>query len=194
MLSLVIPTFNCKDSINSLLSSLSSALVGVSHELLVVDDDSSDGTALEALNFRSINPSVKVFVRRKDKGFSSAVLSGFSKASGDLLGVVRPGVDVRVLPDLLKSGADFCVASRFFTGLSDRFFSLLSKKLFGLSDFTDFFVVKRGVFDDVKNSLSLAGDSFLFDFFRAVKPVSVSEVFFLSNGAKFPINFFKKVF
>jgi len=186
MFSLIIPTFNCKDSIRSFLESVSKSLLGVDYELLVVDDDSPDGTALEALNYRSVNPRVKVLVRRKDKGFSSAVITGFTKASGDLLGVIRP--------DLVNSTADLAVASRLFAGLSDRVFSLLSKKLFGLSDFSDFFVVKKSVFDDVKESLKFSGDSFLFDFFKAVRLYSVNEVFFLSSGAKFPLGFFKKIF
>ena len=194
MFSLIIPTFNCKDSIRSFLESVSKSLLGVDYELLVVDDDSPDGTALEALNYRSVNPRVKVLVRRKDKGFSSAVITGFTKASGDLLGVIRPGVDAKLLPDLVNSTADLAVASRLFAGLSDRVFSLLSKKLFGLSDFSDFFVVKKSVFDDVKESLKFSGDSFLFDFFKAVKSYSVNEVFFLSSGAKFPLGFFKKIF
>lgn len=115
-LSVVIPTLDEAASIASLLRQLAEHLADVDHELIVVDDDSSDGTREEA---REAGPNVRVIHRRDERGLGSAVKRGFEEASGEHICVIDGDLQhpPAAVPDLLATarwtGADVVVGSRF---------------------------------------------------------------------------------
>jgi hypothetical protein len=79
-LAIVIVTFNVRDHLEACLQSLSSAPPSTPHEIIVVDNASSDGT-VEML--RSRWPAVKVVVLPANAGFAAANNVGIRESSVD---------------------------------------------------------------------------------------------------------------
>lgn len=75
MISIIIPTFNEADNIKLIVPRLSKVLndEGISSEIIVVDDNSPDGTADIVMELAERYP-VKVHIRKNDKGLSKAVV------------------------------------------------------------------------------------------------------------------------
>ena len=120
MISIVIPTYNEKDNITPLIERLSRTLEGRKYEILLVDDNSKDGTVDIAAALAEKYP-VKVMVRTTERGLATAVLHGFKYAQGDIIGVMDadlqhpPEVNAYLL-NAVESGADMAVASRYIPG------------------------------------------------------------------------------
>lgn len=123
MISIVIPTFNESKNIEAMLRRTANGLreAGEKYELIVVDDNSPDGTAdlAEALKDSC---SVRVVRRPGRLGLATAVLDGWAAAKGDLLGVIDadlqhpPEVLVALARALRNSNAQVAVASRKVPG------------------------------------------------------------------------------
>ena len=119
-ISLIIPTYNEKDNITPLIERIAKALAGYQYEILLVDDNSQDGTIPVAEGLSARYP-VKVIVRRDERGLATAVVHGLKYAGGQIIGVMDADLQhpPEVLPALLKaleSGADMAVASRYIPG------------------------------------------------------------------------------
>ena len=120
MLSIIIPTYNEKDNITPLIERVHGALSGHEHEIIIVDDNSQDGTIEIAEGLEARFP-VKLFVRREEKGLATAVIHGIKQASGNIIGVMDADLQhtPEVLPALVKAmedGADMVFASRYIKG------------------------------------------------------------------------------
>jgi dolichol-phosphate mannosyltransferase len=120
MLSVVIPTYNEKDNINPLITGVRQALSGCDHEIVIVDDDSQDGT-IEIVKKLASQYPVKLFVRTEEKGLSTAVIHGIKQASGDIVAVMdadlqHPPAILPLLYKAIKDGADMAIASRYVKG------------------------------------------------------------------------------
>ncbi len=78
----VIPTYNERENIVELIRRLEEEFRkhGVSHEYLVVDDNSPDGTAEAVKSLAREIPDVNVIVRMEKKGIGSAIMDGFRHA------------------------------------------------------------------------------------------------------------------
>lgn len=120
---LVIPTLNEAGNIPVLLDRITTALesLPIEHELIIVDDDSTDGTAAVAEDYASRDPRVRVFVRRGQKGLAGAVIHGWQHTDADLLGVIDADLQhpPEVLPSLIEAimnGSDVAIASRYVNG------------------------------------------------------------------------------
>ncbi len=128
-LSLVLPTYNEAENIKTIVEQLSNLLDTVlpqKYELILVDDDSPDGTWRLAQALTTNYPQLKVMRRIKERGLSTAVIRGWQASRGDVLGVID--ADLQHPPELLlklweeiKRGADLAVASRHVEngGVSD---------------------------------------------------------------------------
>jgi len=122
-LGLVIPTLNEAGNIPVLVGRIHRALasVPVNYEILVVDDNSQDGTADAARGEAEVDPRVRVFVRKGERGLAGAVIHGWKHTDADLLGVIDADLQhpPEVLPELiapLLNGTDIAVASRYVNG------------------------------------------------------------------------------
>jgi dolichol-phosphate mannosyltransferase len=122
-LGLVIPTLNEAGNIPVLIGRIHNALDGVpvNYEILVVDDDSQDGTADAARQQAELDPRVRVFERKGERGLAGAVIHGWMHTSADLLGVIDADLQhpPEVLPSLVEpllNGADIAIASRYVNG------------------------------------------------------------------------------
>jgi dolichol-phosphate mannosyltransferase len=119
-LGLVIPTFNEAGNMEALLSRVESALapLDLDYELLVVDDDSSDGTAKAVQGYAKRHPRVRLLVRKGQRGLAGAVVHGWKNTDANLLGVMDADLQhpPEVLPELIApvlAGADIAIASRY---------------------------------------------------------------------------------
>lgn len=115
---MVLPTFNEAETIGGVISSVRAALsgAGLDHEIVVVDDDSPDGTATHVRRTYH-SEEVRVIRRVGERGLSSAVRRGFEAADGETLicmdadGQHPPAVAPELVA-AIDSGADVAVGSR----------------------------------------------------------------------------------
>jgi dolichol-phosphate mannosyltransferase len=116
--SVIIPTFNESESIHLVVRAISSALSEFKHEIIVVDDDSKDGT-LEVVLGEKI-PEVRCIRRTSDKGFAKSIRRGIEEAVGSVIVIMDSDFnhDPQLLPFMIRNLDYFdCVsASRFLYG------------------------------------------------------------------------------
>ncbi len=122
--SLVVPTYNEAANINKIVKILTQLLdeyIPGDYELIVVDDDSPDGTWQLAQSLIKEYPQLRVMRRQNERGLSSAVIRGWQAARGQVLGVIDGDLQhpPHVLLQLLRAiqnGADLAVGSRHVDG------------------------------------------------------------------------------
>jgi len=122
-LSVVLPTFNEAQNIEPMIRALSEILEKsqIPYELIVVDDDSPDGTWSRAQSLSTSLPHLRVMRRTSERGLATAVIRGWQASGGDVLGVIDADLQhpPEVIPKLwnqIQSGADLAVASRRVAG------------------------------------------------------------------------------
>lgn len=118
--SVILPTYNEAEAIVPHARQVSQVLTqaGYKHEVLVVDDDSPDGTARVVREYGTRNQNIRVIVRTKNHGLGLSIGEGIRAARGDVIvGMDADGNhDPRDLPNMLKHLAGdtiLVVASRF---------------------------------------------------------------------------------
>ena len=121
VLSIILPTFNEAENITTLIEVLEGVLRGTDHEVIVVDDDSPDGTWKIVHRLAERMPSVRILRRTGKRGLSSAVMEGFDAARGDVLAVMDADGqhDAELILRLLGAihdGADIAIGSRYVAG------------------------------------------------------------------------------
>jgi dolichol-phosphate mannosyltransferase len=122
-LALTIPTLREAENIHGVLDHVRSVLdpVGIRYEILVVDDDSCDGTQ-EIVNAITVeDPRVRLLVRKGQRGLSGAILYGWQNTDATILGVMD--ADLQHPPELLpkliasiRAGHDLAIGSRYIAG------------------------------------------------------------------------------
>jgi dolichol-phosphate mannosyltransferase len=133
--------------------------VGIDLELLLMDDDSRDGS--DRLVASLGLPWVTLVTRTHDRGLSQAVLDGLRRSTRDIVVVMdadlsHPPEKIPELLSALRNGADVAVGSRFTEGgstaedwgpfrwLNSRVASTLALPLTGISDpMSGFFALRR---------------------------------------------------
>src|SRR5437867_4351299 len=117
-LCLVIPTLNEASNITVVLERVRETLVGrgTNYEVVVVDDDSRDGTDQVVTSYAENHPNVKLLVRKGKRGLAGAVIYGWQNSDATLLGVMDADLQhpPELLPDLLKAmdqGYDIAIGS-----------------------------------------------------------------------------------
>jgi dolichol-phosphate mannosyltransferase len=122
-LALAIPTLREAENIGSLLDDVRSALdpIGIRYELLVVDDDSCDGTVEIVSAIAEKDPRVRLLVRKGQRGLSGAILHGWGNTGASIVGVMDADLQhpPELLPELISallSGSDLVIGSRYTAG------------------------------------------------------------------------------
>jgi dolichol-phosphate mannosyltransferase len=122
-LALVIPTLREAENIGGLLVHIRSVLdpLEIDYEILVVDDDSRDGTEEIVSAIAHEDSRVHLLVRKGERGLSGAVLYGWRRTDATILGVMD--ADLQHPPELLPAliaaifaGNDLAIGSRFTAG------------------------------------------------------------------------------
>ncbi len=161
---MVVPTYNEKDRLAELVSRLfeSAGQAGLALELVVVDDNSPDGTgALADELAKSFRMTV---IHRAGKlGLGTAVVEGFAVATADAVGVMDadfshpPALVPRLYAAFQRTQADVIVASRYIAGgstpswpftrrMMSRVACLLARPLSPIRDAASgFFIIRRDI-------------------------------------------------
>lgn len=118
--SVVVPTYNERENILTLLEKLDMVLSNYAYEVNIIDDNSSDGTAEIARTVSDKYP-VNVVVRKDKRGLASAVVDGMRISNGNTFIVMDADLQhpPEVIPGLLQaleSGSDIAIASRYVNG------------------------------------------------------------------------------
>lgn len=122
--SVIVPTLNEADSLPRLLPRIAQSLGERPYEVLVVDDNSRDGTPVVCADLARQYPLRLLVRQRPENGLSGAVLHGAAATRGEYLVVMDADLQhpPERLPDLLRpleSGeADFVLGSRYVHGAS----------------------------------------------------------------------------
>ena len=163
-LSVIMPCYNEKDTVEEIVRQVLD--VGLAHEILIIDDGSTDGT-------REILPTlesdiVKVILHEQNRGKGAAVSTGFQNATGDVFIIQDADLeydprDYHILLKPIQEGrAKVVYGSRFLGGprktmffwnmVANKFLTLVTNILYNtiLSDMeTCYKVFRREVIQDM---------------------------------------------
>jgi dolichol-phosphate mannosyltransferase len=120
VVSVVVPTYNERENLAPLARRVFGVLDPRESELLIIDDDSPDGTALVATELAGSFP-VRCIVRR-ERGLATAVIAGLRAARGELVVVMDADLShpPEAIPTLLAAMGDpqvqMAIGSRFVPG------------------------------------------------------------------------------
>lgn len=166
--SVIVPTFREAKNLPHLLQ----AFAGLNQddhefEVIIVDDDSQDGTEEVMRSLQASYPWAKLVVRQGPRGLSQSVIDGLSLASFPILITMDADLShpVSAIPVMLEHlehhGADMVVGSRYVKGgsvdaswpirrkLISRLCALATKRLLRLrvdDPLSGFFAIKKSVF------------------------------------------------
>ena len=201
-LAIILPTLNERDNLAPLVERIEGALGTTGWEVLIVDDNSADGTSDEARRLSLSDPRVRVLQRIGRRGLSSAAIEGFCATAAPYVAVMDadhqhdPKLLVAMLAAVKSGEAEVAVASRFAEGASmeewgrpDReklssVANMLARKLTGveLSDpMSGFFLLPSATARALVPNLSGIGFKILLDLLATSQtPLKVKD---------FPMNF-----
>ncbi|MFM5886385.1 MAG: glycosyltransferase, partial [Novosphingobium sp.] len=201
-LGVVLPTYNERGNLRTMVERLDAALAGIGWEVIVVDDNSPDGTADEARALAQEDARVRVIQRIGRRGLSSAAIEGMCATAAPVVAVMDADHqhDPALLPQMLaavESGDyDLAYASRFAEGASTEAWgrpdrvkasnlaNRIANKVTGvqLSDpMSGFFMLPTRILRADAHRLSGVGFKILLDILATVDaPLRVKE---------FPLNF-----
>lgn len=102
--SVIVPTYNERDNLAPLAERIFATLDPNDTELLIVDDDSPDGTGAVAEQLGEQHP-VRCIVRRNERGLATAVIRGLREARGEFCVVMDADLShpPEAIPKLLEA-------------------------------------------------------------------------------------------
>lgn len=163
--SVVVPTFKEAANIAELVERIEHAVPN--SEIVIVDDNSNDGTdeVVRGLD----RPHVRLHVRTKERGLSSAVIAGCRLANAPIIVVMdadlsHPPEAIPAMIAQLEGGGDFVVGSRYVAGgstdsawtlfrrINSVSATILARPLTRLSDpMSGFFAMRAADFDATRS-------------------------------------------
>lgn len=195
----ILPTYNESENIIRLIEEIQN--LGIPSVIIVVDDNSPDGTSEIVRREKGSDSGVELLRREKKMGLGTAYLAGFRKALEDEYVKLFLTMDAdfshhpRFIPSILEAArdADIVIGSRYIPGgetkkfawnrrLISRTANLFAKSLLKLSpsDCTaGFRVYRRRVLETIPfDSIQSIGYSFLVEFLYRCeqRKFNVSEV------------------
>jgi dolichol-phosphate mannosyltransferase len=162
--SIVLPTYKERDNIGELIEAIFKALPAeMDYEIIVVDDNSPDGTA-EAVRHRyGDDDRVQLYVRTGDRGLATAIRYGIERSAGDILVFMDTDFnhDPAILPQMIKflEYYDMIIGSRFVMagGMEDRFRQFSSL----LYNYGIRFLFRTPVHDNLSGFFSIGRDKLM---------------------------------
>lgn len=197
--SIVVPTYKEQGNVASLTSRLFAALESNGYgkgsaELIFVDDNSRDGTE-DTVKSLSANYNVRIIVRVKERGLSSAVIRGIEEARGEFIVVMDadlqhpPETVPSIFTHLEKPGVEFVLGTRYGGSVAiDKDWPLhrrviswgariLARPLTPLSDpMSGFFALRRDVYRRGAAKVSAIGYKIALELFVKCHVRKFSEV------------------
>jgi glycosyltransferase involved in cell wall biosynthesis len=124
-ISIVIPVFNEAKTIRRVLDRIQECVSGL-HEIIVVDDASTDGTAEIVGRHAETDARIRLLRHARNAGKTAALRTAFAQVSGDVV-VIQDGdleYDPADIPDLVApivdNRGDICLGSRFLVKRAGR--------------------------------------------------------------------------
>jgi dolichol-phosphate mannosyltransferase len=197
--SIVVPTFNERDRLGDLVEAMFAAYAaeGLDGELIIVDDNSPDGTGALADDLARRH-RITVLHRAGKLGLGTAVIEGFAAATAPVVGVIDadlshpPALLPRMFAVMQATGADAVVASRYIPGggtrnwersrlLMSRVACLMARGLTPIRDATSgCFLIRRELARGVR--ISAGGFKICLELLVRSRPASVVEVPYVFVG------------
>ncbi len=199
-LSVVVPTYNEAENISSLIEGLQEVLCSLRYEIIIVDDNSPDGTANIVQELASKFKGITCIKRIDKRGLSSAVIEGIGKARGEYIVVMDADLqhDHRIIPQMLrrcqKEELDLVVGSRYIEGgelgqfgrvrsFISGFATTVANSVVGLKlkdPLSGFFLLRKSYIVPNVDKLSGKGFKILLDIIlSSTKPPKVVEIPFV---------------
>lgn len=115
-LSIVIPVFNSEENLTELRRRLDEALAGMEHEVILVNDGSSDQSWERICALAREFPRTVGINLRKNFGQDNAIMAGLNQARGNYLVIMDDDLqhspsDIPVLHEKCRQGYDVCYAN-----------------------------------------------------------------------------------
>ena len=182
-LSVILPAFNERANIPMMVERLAKALDGIDWEVVIVDDNSPDGTSALARDIGSRDRRVRCIRRVGRRGLAGACIEGMLASNAPYVAVMDADGQhdetllAAMVGKLRRCEADLVVASRYIDGTTDTGFTAarakasqwstaLARKLLKV-ELTDpmsgFFMLRREVIDELAPKLSTQGFKILLD-------------------------------
>jgi len=182
-LSIVVPTFNERENVPLLVDMLKSSLPDVVWELLIVDDNSPDGTSTLAKRIAADDARIRCIRRIGRRGLAGACLEGILASQAQYVAVMDGDLQhdetllLPMLQLLRRDAANLVVGTRYAAGapaaglsmqraFGSRLATQLAHHLFKL-DLSDpmsgFFMLRRELVEKIAPNLSTQGFKILLD-------------------------------
>jgi dolichol-phosphate mannosyltransferase len=122
LVSVILPTYRERDNIVDLIDAIEANLQGFETEILIVDDNSPDGTADVVRQQMQQRPAcpLQLFVRTQERGLATAIKFGLRQARGDVVVIMDTDFnhDPKMIPQMVKflEYYDVIIGSRFVMG------------------------------------------------------------------------------
>jgi dolichol-phosphate mannosyltransferase len=198
-LSIVVPTYNERDRLAALVEAIFEAYERehVDGELVIVDDNSPDGTGALADELAR-RYRITVLHRAGKLGLGTAVVEGFEAASAPIVGVIDGDLShpPRMLPRMLavmqRRQADVVIGSRYIPGggtrnwgpgrlLMSRAACVLARGVTPVRDATSgFFLIRKELARGVR--ISAGGFKICLELLVRARPRTVIEVPYVFEG------------
>lgn len=182
-LSVVVPTFNERGNVATLVQRLDAALVGISWEVIFVDDNSPDGTADAVRELARANSRVRCIRRIGRRGLSGACIEGMLASSAPCAAVIdgdlqHDETQLGKMLGLIESGAaELVIGSRYIEGGSadsfnqqrlgaSKFATAVAQRVLKVEiadPMSGFFMIRRDRFEQLAPKLSTQGFKILLD-------------------------------
>ncbi len=143
--SIVVPLFNEEESIRPLLLEIKKAVRNLSydHEIIFVDDGSTDGSLEAIKELAKVDTKVKYISFKKNYGKSAALQVGFTKATGDVVITMDADLqddpnEIENLINKLEEGFDMVSGWKkkrmdpFIKRSSSKFFNFITRVMSGI--------------------------------------------------------------
>lgn len=201
--SIVVPTYREVENLALLTERVFRATdeANISAEMIIVDDDSRDGTD-EACRVLASRYNLRLITRKGERGLATAVIEGFRAARGRFLLCMDADLShpPEAIPDMvraLSSGAEFTVGSRYlvqggveegwgvYRWLNSKVATLLARPLTSVSDpLGGYFAVPREIFSRAVE-LSPLGYKIALEVLVRSRPEKIREIPIFFRDRKF---------
>ena len=201
--SVVIPTYNEKQNIAPLINKIDKYLKNFFYEIIVIDDNSEDGTKLVLKEIKSSKKNFTFHIRKKKRDLSQSLILGIKKTKFNNIIIMDGDLqhNPKYLPKIIRvffeKKIDLLVCVRNFkkrSGLSIiRYFASLSLIFFiniflgrRVSDpMSGFFIFKKKIYTSNKKNIYGKGFKLLFDLiYFSKRPLKIKEYMIIFNKRK----------
>jgi dolichol-phosphate mannosyltransferase len=193
-LSVIVPTYNEAENVPVLIPRIEGAIGYLrSHEIIIVDDSSPDGTA-EKSEGLSLRYPVRTLRRKSARSLSGAVIDGARMASFDCIAVLdadlshEPESLPRIVSPILQGKADITIGSRYLSAgmiegwplhrrILSRLGTLLARLIVGVRDpLSGYFACRKDLLASPANDIKPRGYKILLEVLGRIEGLRVEEI------------------